>query len=113
MRKSTRYGPTYDRGPRISADLDDVRSSRGLAACGTSPAQVGYIRLGPLMVPNSGKPEFGRGEVNRDCCKRGERECTSPSACTKGCLRGGSLPLPVSSTGRGWGEGLLATPRFI
>jgi hypothetical protein len=32
--------------PQFSADLDDVRSSRGLAACGTSPL---------------------RGEVNRDC----------------------------------------------
>src|SRR6516162_7736404 len=36
-----------------------------LASLATSPAQVGYIRLGPLMAPNSGKPEFGRGEVNR------------------------------------------------
>src|SRR6516162_3007299 len=70
MRKSTRYGPTYDRGPRISADLDDVRSSRGLAACGTSPAQVGYIRLGPLIVPNSGKPEFGWGRSDRACAIR-------------------------------------------
>src|SRR3974390_3541291 len=31
------------------------------------PAQVGYIRLGLLLVPNSGKPEFGLGEINRDC----------------------------------------------
>src|SRR5262245_2227151 len=27
-----------------------------------SPAEVGYIRLRPLMMPNSSKPEFGRGE---------------------------------------------------
>ncbi len=25
-----------------------------------SPAEVGYIRLRPIKVPNSGKPEFGR-----------------------------------------------------
>src|SRR4029453_2090168 len=27
------------------------------------PAEVGYIRLRPLKVPNSGKPEFGWGMV--------------------------------------------------
>src|SRR5436190_1031787 len=29
----------------------------------TSPAEVGSIRLRPALLPNSGKPEFGRGEV--------------------------------------------------
>jgi hypothetical protein len=29
----------------------------------TSPTQVGYIRLAPHIMPNSGKPEFGKGEV--------------------------------------------------
>jgi len=42
-----------------------LNNSRGLSVSVTSPAQVGHIRLGPPIVPNSGKPEFGWGEVKR------------------------------------------------
>src|SRR2546428_7117149 len=32
-----------------------------------SPAEVGYIRLRPAKMPNSGKPEFGGREAHRVC----------------------------------------------
>jgi peptide/nickel transport system ATP-binding protein len=45
-----------------------------------SPAEVGSIRLRPLMMPNSGEPEFGRGEgADR---VRGDADFTSSKGTT-------------------------------
>src|SRR6266446_3190980 len=55
---------------------------RGLRASVTSPQPKSDISdLGQLIVPNSGKPEFGRGEVGSRLRDPGEGD--RPSQCTR------------------------------
>ena len=56
-------------------DFDASAPLPGAFGADLSPSKSDISDLGQLMVPNSGKPEFGWGEVDRGCRKH---QLTSP-----------------------------------
>src|SRR5262249_34092142 len=76
----------------LKAPLPLLLSAQTVARA-LAPAEVGFTRLQPLQMPNSGKPEFGCGERAQDSTNnfvrvRGATSCPSPQPSPRSAGRG-------------------------